>query len=95
MFIKNALVHQIAEVATPNAECVRLRLKCLPHLIIMGCYIAPNDSQYHSFAPLAEIQDRILSSPQHKYVIIGDMNARFGTSRNAFLIDKDLPLGTG
>ena len=94
MLIKNYLVSQIAEVATPNSECVMLKLKCLPHLMIMACYIAPSDSQYHSFAPLAEMQNRMKMQPRDKYLIIGDMNARFGSSRHAFLEGKRLPDGT-
>ena len=90
MLIKNYLVNHISEVSAPTPDCVWLKLKFLPHLTFMACYIPPSDSQYHSFAPLAEIQNRISTRPQEKYIVIGDMNARFGDSRRIFLEDKDL-----
>lgn len=37
------------------------------------------------------MKNKIASSPQEKYLIIGDMNARFGNSRCMFLQGKDLP----
>lgn len=94
MLVKNYLGNQIVEVATPKSECILLKLKCLLFLTIMVCYIAPNDSQYHSFAPLAEKQNRVKAQPHDKYLVIGDTNDRFGNSRQAFLEDKHLPVGT-
>jgi exonuclease III len=94
LLIKNYLANQIASVATPNAECVLVKLKFLPNLTIMACFLTPSDSQYHSLQPLAEMQHGLSESPQDRYLIIGDMNARFGASRDSFLTSKDLPEGT-
>ncbi|ELU13086.1 hypothetical protein CAPTEDRAFT_185035 [Capitella teleta] len=43
------------------------------------------DGQFHSFTLLAEMKNKMSTSPQEKFIIIGDMNARFGESRTGFL----------
>ena len=94
LLVKNDLHPQIESVELPTHECIFLRLKCLPHTTLMACYIAPSDSTFHSFAPLAEMRERIEKYPQEKYILIGDLNARFGEARTSFLRGKDLPRGT-
>ncbi len=45
------------------------------------CYILPSDSQHYSHESFAVIQEKLSSSDTGKdYVIMGDMNARLGTS---------------
>ncbi|ELU00494.1 hypothetical protein CAPTEDRAFT_186420 [Capitella teleta] len=63
---------------------LQIELRLFLHLTLMSCYIAPSDSQFHSFAPLAEMKNKMSTSPQEKFNIIGDMNARFGESRTGF-----------
>jgi hypothetical protein len=60
----------------------------------MACYIAPSDSTFHSFAPLAEMSERIKKRPHENFILIGDLNARFGEARTSFLQGKELPPGT-
>jgi hypothetical protein len=60
----------------------------------MACYIAPSDSTFHTFAPLAEIRERVEKYPQENYILVGDLNARFGEARTLFLRGKDLPRET-
>ena len=46
-----------------------------------GCYVAPNDSSYHSHHILAEIQGRCLQDNE-KCIILGDLNSRCGDACN-------------
>ena len=87
MLIKNCIAKQVARVETPNAECIFLKLKSLPRVMFAACYLPPSDSPYHTCAPISEIQDH---EPDTRFVIIGDLNARFGNNRAAFLEDREI-----
>ena len=91
MFIRHALATHAAKVESPNSECVWLQLRSDPPLNIIACYIPPADSPYHSFAPLAEIQEKIKTLPHEHFIVIGDMNSRFGDGRQLFLHGRGLP----
>ena len=92
MFVKN---HLQVGVVSLSEECIMIKLQCLPSLTIISCYIAPNDSPYHTYAPITEIKEKMQGSPDENYLILGDMNARFGNSRTEFLDGKALRAGTG
>ena len=94
LLLKNYLIDKIASIETPVEECIILRLKHFPRLTIMTCYIAPPDSQYHSFLPIAELQEKLMRTPEEQLLVLGDLNARFGNSRNTFLQGKRVPDGT-
>ncbi|ELU04953.1 hypothetical protein CAPTEDRAFT_184957 [Capitella teleta] len=52
------------------------------------------DSPYHSFAPFSEIQERVNENDDEKFILIGDLNARFGNERTAFIEVKNFPMPT-
>ena len=91
IFVRNRLR---VEKVSFHEESVWLKLECLPQFNIISCYIAPSDSPYLTYAPLAEVQDRVRTAPHEAYLVIGDMNARFGDSRSTFIAGKDLRPGT-
>ena len=92
MFIKNRLVGHITKLELPHPECAILKFRFMPNLYIIGCYIPPSDSPYHSFAPLMEAQQLIENSdPNERFIILGDLNARFGKERTTFIEGKHLP----
>ena len=91
LLIRDALAKQVTQVRIPSAECILVSLKCLPNTTIATCYIPPNDSPYHSFGPIAEIQAEMTRNPEQKIIVIGDLNARFGNERKGFLEEKYLP----
>ena len=93
LFIRNRLRSQIVKIDTPGTDCIFLKLKPLPHVTFMGCYIPPSDSPYHSLEPLSELAER-LKSPDEKFILMGDLNARFGPDREAFIASKGLPAST-
>ena len=94
LLIRNNLCHLVLQVQTPCQDCVWLKLRGLPNFTLVALYIPPSDSIYHSLAPLTEIQAFLHDNPDEKILIIGDLNARFGDSREEFLHDKNLPPGT-
>ena len=44
--------------------------------------------------PIAEISSRIQTNPHERYVVIGDLNARFGGQQDDFMKDKVMPKPT-
>ena len=94
ILLKHFLRDQVTRVRTPSQDCIWLNLNSLPGITIIACYIPPSDSHYHSFSALAEMQEEIRRFPDQQFIIIGDMNARFGESRSNFLLGKTLPQGT-
>lgn len=51
----------------------------IPRVMFGFCYIPPCDSQYYSHEFFAAIQERIREGDEQvKYVIMGDLNSRFG-----------------
>jgi hypothetical protein len=84
----------IVKVDIPDPECIMLKLQLFPNITFVSCYIAPSDSPYHSFAPLSEIQERVSESDDEKFILIGDLNARFGNERTAFIEGKNFPVPT-
>lgn len=95
MFLKNSLTNEIATISMPHQECIALKLRFMPHTTIIGCYVAPSDSPYHSLSPLTEIQTLIENSsntsPTDNYIVLGDLNARFGNDRQKFIEGKTFP----
>ena len=91
VLIKNALARHISQIRTPTPECIIMNFKHLPDTTLATCYIPPSDSQYHSWAPVAEVQEEMKRNPHRNIIVIGDLNARFGESRRNFLTEKDLP----
>jgi endonuclease/exonuclease/phosphatase family metal-dependent hydrolase len=53
----------------------------------MYVLLPPSDSPYHNFMPLADISSRIQTTPDEGYLVISDLNARFGD----FIKDKVMP----
>ncbi|ELT98751.1 hypothetical protein CAPTEDRAFT_204360 [Capitella teleta] len=71
-----------------------MKLQICQKTTFVSCYIAPSDSPYHSFAPLSEIQERVSENDDEKFILIGDLNARLGNERTAFIEGKNFPMPT-
>ena len=52
VLVKNALTQEITYLRIPSPECIFMRLRRLPGILLATCYVAPADSPYHSFAPI-------------------------------------------
>ena len=60
---------------------VWLQFRNIVGVLFGFCYIPPSDSQYYSYDSFAAIQGRLKSKYMcNGYVIIGDINTRFGKS---------------
>ena len=84
MLIKENLVCEICGISAAS-DYIALRLKSLPNLLIICCYIAPSDSPYASTDCLSRISGELNDNPDSSIVLIGDMNCHFGNIRNSFL----------
>ena len=91
--IKNKLMQHVAKIESPHHECTLLKMKFLNKVTIASCYVAPTDSNYHTYAPLMEIHDRLMQAPnEDSFIVLGDLNARFGNERLGFINEDNTPL---
>ena len=88
VLLKNWLRDEVLKVSFPVADSVWMNLRCLQDVTIITCYLPPSDSPYHSFAPITEICSQVRTRPDERYIVIGDLNARFANLQNAFLDGK-------
>ncbi len=87
VFVRNSIVHLLNSVDVSVGDQVLLQLKNLQGVLMGSCYIPPCDSPYYSHASFAAIQEKLLlSDMSNGYLVIGDMNCRFGGSV------RDLPV---
>ncbi len=78
LLVKNYL-EKFIDIIIVDQEWVKLFI--LPRVLFGFVYIPPCDSAYYSHNSFAAIQEKLNSSNFHDdVVIIGDMNARFGTA---------------
>jgi exonuclease III len=92
ILIQNYLASQVNSLEILHPECIVLKLKFMPTTSIIGCYIPPSDSPYHSFAPLSETLQLIeKATPDDRFILIGDLNARFAGEKQAFVTSMNLP----
>ena len=79
VLIRNSLCSQVWHVDTSIEGQVWLQLKCIPDVMFGFCYIPPLDSAYFKQELLSAIQEKVkLSFMRNGYIIMGDMNSRFG-----------------
>ena len=86
VFIRNCFAEFILDVDTSIQEQVWIRFRFAPNHVFCFCYIPPADSQYYSHDLFAAIQEKLCGdSLRQECIVIGDMNARFGS------LARDLP----
>ena len=51
-------------------------------------HLPPSDSLYYTMENIARISALLESHPDHQFIIIGDVNCRFGKLRQSFISDK-------
>ncbi len=62
------------------------------HVLFGFCYVLPCDSLYYSHDAFASIQEKVMSNHMgNGYVIMGDMNARFGKAARDLADMYELP----
>ncbi len=79
VLLRNCIVPFVYEVDSSVSNQVRLQFRNISGVLFGFIYIPPSNSQYYSYESFAAIQEKI--KPKYMsngYIIIGDMNARFG-----------------
>ena len=77
--VRNSIVNLVHSIDLSIGDQVWLKFKNLQGVLMGFCYIPPCDSPYYSHASFAAIQEKIISSNMtNGFIVIGDMNCRFG-----------------
>ena len=79
VLVKNHINEFVHNVDTSVGDQLWLQISIFEHVMFGFCYIPPCDSPYYTHDAFAAIQEKIQSNNMSNgYVIMGDMNARFG-----------------
>ena len=79
--VRNCLASQVCNIDNSMLDQVWFQLKCIPTVMFAFCYIPPTDSTYFNHNLFAYIHEKMSDYKGYKDVcIIGDLNARFGSS---------------
>ena len=90
--IKNWLSLLVTDVDVSIGDQVWVKFSNIQHVLFVFCYIPPCDSQYYSHETFASIQEKLTSRFMYNgFIIIGDMNARFGGDVRHLLPLVNLP----
>ncbi len=76
-----------------DGDQVWLQFGNMPRVLLYFCYIPPSDSPYFSNTSFAALQDKLHSChAEDGYLIVRDLNARFGTTVKDLLTHIHLPV---
>lgn len=79
VLIRNSLSVYVHGIDASTVDQLWLRLSCIEGIMFGFCYVPPCESQYYSHDAFATIQEKIMSNHMRNgYIIMGDLNARFG-----------------
>ena len=84
MLVKHHMAKEVTQMKTCYKDCIHFKLKRSPNLTFVACYLAPNDSPFYSDDSIAGIQELVKDNPSEQVILIGDMNARFASTRELF-----------
>ena len=91
VLIKNYLSSQVTQVDISKPDQVWLQLKCTPGILFGFLYIVPHDSPYFSESSFSYIQEKMNESSVSNYMIVGDLNTRFGRKVTELSTHLDIP----
>ena len=81
VMVRNCLASQVYNIDNSMIDQVWLQLRCIPAVMFAFCYIPPTDSTYFNHNLFAYIHEQMSDYKGYKDIcIIGDLNARFGSS---------------
>lgn len=78
LLIKNNLVTNIESMDISQKDKIWFQFSSYPNICFCGLYILPSTSIQSDPLDIAQIQERIKSSPNKDFIIFGDWNSRFG-----------------
>lgn len=92
VFIKNYLTHFITNMDQSVTNQVWVQFSCVKGVLFGFCSIPPSDSPYFNHLSFSAIQEKIRSFDNNKeFVIIGDLNSRFGLSIRNLPVKSEIP----
>ena len=81
VFIKNYLANYVYNIDIGIVDQVWFQLHCVPGVMFGACYIPPSDSTYFTPQAFASLHEKMSDYNENiEFLILGDMNARFGSS---------------
>ena len=78
VLVKNWLSEAVFGVDTSIEDQVWMQIRNIPGVLFGFCYIPPSDSQYYNLSAFSYMEEKLSEFKLNGYVILGDMNARFG-----------------
>ena len=92
VLVKNHLSSLVHNIDLSIGDQIWLQLSIFEHVMFVFCYVPPCDSQYYSHDAFASIQEKMTSNHmKNGYVVMGDMNARFGKGVRDLAAMYELP----
>ena len=88
LLLKNWLVPYVQSLDCTCIDQIWIKFSFSPEVEIGGCYIAPNDSPYYSHQSIAFVQEKMFSSRNTEYVLVGDINCRFGNLLDSLVLPQ-------
>ena len=85
ILVKNSINRFLSHVDLSVKDRISWRLKCLPNITFISCYIPPYDSPYFDLNYIASLSSTLKTNPEGSYVVLGDMNCKYG-----YLVDRFL-----
>lgn len=85
VLIKSTFAADINNIDCSRADRISFELRSVSNTVFICIYVPPANSPYFSFDNLAWIRGQIESMPDKLFVVIGDMNAHFGSNRRIFI----------
>lgn len=94
VLVKNWL-SSVFGVDTSIGDQVWMQMRNIPGVLFGFCYIPPSDSQYYSLGAFSYIEEKLSEFMLNGYVILGDMNTRFGKGVKDLLVSLTVSDGDG
>ena len=92
VLVKNYLSNFVCDIDVGIADQVWLQFSNVEGVLFGFCYVPPSDSQYYSHDAFAAVHEKLrMNHMSNGYVIMGDMNARFGKAVRELATLYELP----
>ena len=92
VMVRNCLANQVYNIDNTMVDQVWFQLKCIPAVLFGFCYVPPTDSSYFNHQLFANLHEKINDyNGFNNICIIGDMNARFGSTVSNLLSRSSNP----
>lgn len=92
VLVKNCLASCVRSVDTSVIDQVWIEFKNVPKVVFGFVYVPPSDSPYFSFDSFSALRNKLQNRYfDTQFVIVGDMNTRFGTTVRDVLRIMEIP----